>query len=72
MKTLNAVHKLSLLNGDILKKPLQMQLPKKLKAFSQVFMHFWNLDKILNTFKNKMTLIADVFSKLRIPKNVVT
>ena len=34
-------------------------------------LHFWNVDKILDTFKQKMTPMADVFRKLRIPKNVV-
>ena len=35
------------------------------------FMHFRNLDSILNIFKKKMTLIAEVFLKLRTLKNVV-
>ena len=35
------------------------------------FLHFLNLDSILNIFKKKMTLIADVFLNLRTPKNVV-
>ena len=47
-----------------------MQLSKKQKAFSNFFLRFWNVDKILNTFRKKMTLIADVFLKLAIPKNV--
>ena len=48
-----------------------MQLSQKQKTFSQFFLHFWKVDKILNSFKLKMLLIADVFSKLRTPKNVV-
>ena len=42
------------------------------KSFSEyLFLHFRNLDLILIIFKKKMTLIADVFLKLRTPKNVV-
>ena len=48
-----------------------MQLSKKQKAFSNVFLQFWNVDKISNTFMKKMTLIANRFPKLRIAKNVV-
>ena len=35
------------------------------------FLHFLNLDSILNSLKKKMTFIADVFLNLRTPKNVV-
>ena len=48
-----------------------MQLSKKQNAFSQLFVHFWNVDNISKTFKKNMTLIADVFAKLRMLKNVV-
>ena len=34
-------------------------------------MHFPTRHYILNISKNKMTLIADVFRKLELPKNVV-
>ena len=71
VNTLTAGHKFSLLNRDKLTQPIQMQLSKKQKAFSNVFLHFWRVDNILNTFTKKVTLIADVFPKLRIPKNVV-
>ena len=49
-----------------------MQFPKEQKALSQFFFFFFflNFYKILHTFKKKMTLIADVFWRLRIPKNV--
>ena len=51
-----------------------MQLSRKQKVFQKFFLHFWNVDKILNTFikkkKKKMALIADVFPKLRIPKGI--
>ena len=48
-----------------------MQLSKKQKAFSDVFLQFWNVDKIFNIIRKKITLIADVFPKLRIPKDIV-
>ena len=41
------------------------------KYFLHFFLHFLNLDSILNIFEKKMTLIADVFLNLRTPKNVV-
>ena len=49
-----------------------MHLSQKQERLSQfLFLHFWNLDKILNVFQKKKTLIADVFPKLRTPKNVI-
>ena len=47
-----------------------MQLSQK-QVFHNTSLHFFNLDFVLNIFKKKMTLIADVFLKLRTPKNVV-
>ena len=41
------------------------------KYFPNFFLHVRHLDSILNIFKKKMTLIADVFLNLRTPKNVV-
>ena len=41
------------------------------KLFHIYFLYFGNSDWILNIFKKEMTLIADVFSNLRTPKNVV-
>ena len=34
------------------------------------FFYFLNLDWILNIFKKKMTIIADIFFNLRTPKDV--
>ena len=51
-----------------------MQLSKKQIVFQNCFLHFWNVEKILNSSKKKtkkMTLIADVFRKLLIPKTMV-
>ena len=48
-----------------------MQLSQKRYIFSQLFLHFLNLDSILKIYEKKMNLIADVFLNLRTPKNVV-
>ena len=47
-----------------------MQISQKQKIFSIFFVQFYNLDYLFNIFKKKMTRIADVFLKLRTPKNV--
>ena len=50
-----------------------MQLSQKRKTFYKLFFfHFLNLDSILNIFKKKMTLKADLFLKLRTAKDVVS
>ena len=41
------------------------------KHFPNFSSDFLNLDSILNMFKKKMTLIADVLLNLRTPKNMV-
>ena len=71
VRTLTAGHKSFLLNRDKSTQPIHMHLYKKQKGFSNVFLNFWNVDKILKTFRKKITLIADVFPKLRIQKNFV-
>ena len=48
-----------------------MQLSEKRKLIFKCFWNFLNFDLILNIFKKNMSLIADVFSNLRTPKNVV-
>ena len=40
-------------------------------SFVLFFLHFLNSNSIFKIFKKKMTLIADVFLKLRTPKSVV-
>ena len=52
-------------------QPIQMHLFQKQKPFLNCFEHIWNLLQILNIFKQNMTLIADLFPKLRTPKKVV-
>ena len=48
-----------------------MQLCLKGKTFSEFFSPFLKCRLNFENFQQKMTLIADVFSKLWIPKNVV-
>ena len=50
---------------------IQMQLSQKSKSFLNFFLNFWNLHYIFNSFEKKITLIANVFPKLRTSKNVV-
>ena len=38
-----------------------MQLTMKTKIFSNFFLHFLNLDSVLNIFKKKVTLMPNVF-----------
>ena len=69
---LTAHDKYSLLNKDNLFQHLLMQILKKQKLlWVFFFLHFPNLDRILNIFKQKVTLIPDVFLDLRTPKNVL-
>ena len=44
---------------------------KNKKLFLNVFLHFRDRHEILNICEKKMTFIADLFAKLRTPKNVV-
>ena len=62
----------SLLNRDNLTQPIRTPLSQKEKAFSEFFLAFskstLNFEHLK---KKKMTFIADLFPKLRTPKNVV-
>ena len=68
---MTADDKYSLLNTDNLKQANQAQLSQKQNFFSHFFFDFSNLVQILKIFKKYMTLIADVYPKLRVPKNMV-
>ena len=48
-----------------------MQLSQKQKMISEFFLHFANLDSILNIFQKNVTLIDDVFLGLPTPNDVV-
>ena len=69
--TLSAGGKYSLLNRDNLTEPIQMQVSRKQKTFSQFFAAFLKSSLNFEHFQKKMTLIAEVFPKLRSPKNKV-
>ena len=71
LNTLTNDDKHYLLNGDKLTKLIQMQLSKTQKTFSEIFFEF--LKSILNLkhLPKKMTLIADVFREIPVPKNMV-
>ena len=70
--TLSADGKYSLLNRDNLTQPIQMQLSRKQKTFSVFFSAFLKSNlNFKHIQKKRMTLIAEVFPKLRPPKNLV-
>ena len=69
--TMSADGKYSLLNRDNLTQPIKMQLSRKQKSFSHFFSTFLKSSLNFEHFSKKLTLIADVFPKLRTQKNVV-
>ena len=71
VNTLTADDKYSLLNRDNLTQPIRTPLSQKHTAFSQFFLATSKSTLNFEFFKKKMTLIADLFPKLRTPKNVV-
>ena len=70
VNTLTADDKYYLLNRDIFKQEIEMELSKKQKLFVNLFLHFWNLDQIFNIFDKKMTIVANLFPRLRTAKDV--
>ena len=71
VNTLTADDKYSLLNRNNLRQPIWTPLSQKHKAFSQFFLAFSKSTLNFEHFQKKMTLIADLFPKLRTPKNMV-
>ena len=70
--TLSADGKYSLLNRDNLTQPIQMQVSRKEKTFSEFFSAFLKSNLNIEHFQEKkMSAIADGFPKLRTPKNLV-
>ena len=69
--TLTDDDKYSLLYRDNLAQPIQILLSQKQKTFSQFFSAFLKSTLNFEHFQKKMTLIADVFSKLPSPKKVI-
>ena len=68
--TLTADDKYSLLNKDKFNATNSDQIIAKTKSFFTIFYCIFEMCiKFLNIFKKKMTLIADLFPKLRTPEN---
>ena len=63
--------KYSLLNRDNLRGQNQLQLSQKQKTFSEVIAAFSKARLNFEHFQKKLTLITDVFPKLRTRINVV-
>ena len=62
--------KYSPVNTDNLKQPVQMQLDQEAKTFSKICFAFLKSTSNFEHFRKKVTLIANVFPKLRTPKSV--
>ena len=71
VSTVTVNDKYFLLNKDNLKQPIQIQLPQKQKTFSKFFSQLLQSAWNFKHFKQKMTLIPNVFPKIRTPKNVL-
>ena len=69
--TLTAYEKYSVLNREYLTQPIHMQLSIKTKDFFKFFSAILKPTLSLEHFQKKMTLIANVFLKLKTPKNAV-
>ena len=59
------------LTENIERNQLGSNYLKNKKLFLNFYLRFRNLQEILNICKKKMSFIADLFVKLRTPKNVV-
>ena len=72
INTLSADGKYSLFNRDNLTQPIQMQISRKQKTFSQFLSAFFKSNLNFQHFqKKKVSPIADVFPQLRTPINFV-
>ena len=69
--TLTADDKCSFLNSDNLMQPIQMQLSKKQKSFSELFSAFLKPRLTFRYFEKNMTLTAYTFAKSQTAKDVV-
>ena len=69
--TLTAYEKYSVLNREYLTQPILMHLSIKRKLFFNFFFAVLKPKLSLEHFQKKMTLIANVFLKLKTPKNAV-
>ena len=63
VNTFAAYDKCSVLNREYLTQALHMQLSQKPNLFFKLLIIFLNIDELLNIFKKRMALIANVFPK---------
>ena len=68
---MTADDKYSLLNRDNLTQPIPTQLSHKQKAFSEFFLSFSKSTLNFEHLQKRISFIADLFPKLRTPKNVL-
>ena len=71
LNTLTDDDKYSLVYRDNLTQPIQILLSQKQKTFSEFFSAFFKSTLNFEHFREKMTLIADVFLELPFPKKVI-
>ena len=71
VNTLTADDQYSLLNRDNLTQPIRTKLFEKQNPFSRFFLAFLKSTLNFEHLQKKMGFIADLFPKLRTPKNVV-
>ena len=72
VNTLTADGKHYLLNRDNLTQPIQMQLSQNQKSFSGFFFAFlWSIFNFKHFPKKMIALIADIFTELPVPKNMI-
>ena len=69
VNTLTADAKCPVQDCENLQLSIQIQLSEKRKKFFNFLFHFWNLNQILNIWKEKIILIANVIRKLQTLKN---
>ena len=65
---LTADRKYPIQDCENLQLPIKNQLSEKRKIFLNFFFHFWKIRQILNIFKKRMIVIANVFPKLETAK----
>ena len=71
VNSLTADDKYSFLNRDNSSQPIQILLSQKQIAFSHIFSSFLKSTLNFEHFQKDMTLIVDVFPKIRTPKKVI-
>ena len=71
VNTLTDDDKYCFLYRDKLTQPIQILLSEKQQTYSQFFSAFLKSTLNFPHFQKKITLIADVFSKLSSPKKVI-